>query len=669
MSVLPKVHDLIISYPDDVNVSALNVWFNTAHDAGVRKYILEKPFQRSGNSVRVQTSQLHILNIKKRLQWLGGNIQVCTPTVQSIPNVEVPGELRSFNSADQRIYQQELKTKLRFLRNLRARLLNDELDGEKIELHGLSVIIHRLGSRRNALSPISRLPPELLCHIFAFASRNAETYREYPPSLAWVKVSHVCGYWREVSRNNPATWSHIPAFVLQWTQEMLKRSKSSPLHVYYNEEEDTLLDHPDYSALTTALGHLDRITDLSISTNAPYLDIPIANPAPILERFSLLMHSGPRGAPIIPTIHLFSGMAPRLRHMALGGACFDLRSSLFQNLTSLELSNIGVRAPGTVNSTEILINLFAGMPKLETLHLCDALPRVDPRGFSRAENRANLPSLTTLQIRDSLIPNILDFSSRISIANETRGIPLVLGFGVNSPRDLLRPLFADIERLCRLRNRPFRSVRISRGSSYDFGLLIEGWSSIDGPINTTLVPDLSLDLRLGDSDHDIVTTVLGRVFSALPFSGTLVVAVHCIDLRSAWRSVIKPLRNVHTIYLNGCPPASLLSSLVLDSNMIPTATSVSDPRPNFLPDLRILLFRRVFFGNKMKYLATLAKVLLHRQQLPNSAVIQLQFDQCRGMTEAHALVFQKVVPNVAWTEMKAAESDEEEYDDDSQSDD
>lgn len=636
----------------------------------------------SGISTRVKTSQLHLLNATKRLEWLGGDTQIYTSGSTEAWKAETLGTLYSRSDGhskdgDCQRYCQEMKSKHRSLRDLRTRLSKilqkhrgidkDFYAAQRAQLRHLSLLIQRLGTRRNGLAPISRLPPELLCQVFAFASCTAGTYGSYPPSLAWVKVSHVCRHWMEVSRNNPWVWANIPAFVPQWTREMLKRSKSSPLRVHY-EEEEAPFHRPVYAALGSALEHLDRITDLSISINSPRLNIPgIEHPAPILERFTLLLNTDPRGAPVIPMIYLFSGIAPRLRHMSLGGACFDWNSTLFQGLTSLELSNIGVEARRVLNPMQILVNLLAGMRMLKELRLRDALPRVEARGLPPIEHMSNLPSLTTLQVCDSPLSTTLEFLSRILVADGTRGILLQLEFRVGSTRDLSRPFLTDIERLCKINDHPLHSIRISKRSEYAFGLLVEGWSSVDGPIDTTSVPELSLELRLRDSDYTTVTNVLGRVFSVLPFSETLVVAVRNLDLKSAWRSVIRQFHGLHTVYLDDCPPASLLSALHVESNLTETDASV---KPSFLPALRIMLFRNIFFGNRMKHLATLAKILMHRRQLADSAVIQLQFDQCRGMTEAHALVFQKVVSNVAWSENKVAESDseEEEYDD-SQSDD
>ncbi|KAJ6607511.1 hypothetical protein B0H10DRAFT_551566 [Mycena sp. CBHHK59/15] len=81
--------------------------------------------------------------------------------------------------------------------------------------------VRALQSRRNALSPVSRLPPEMLSRIFLFCSDS--------DSLKWIKeVSHICRHWRSVALGCPNLWS-FPVFSQpKWADEMLKRSKMAP---------------------------------------------------------------------------------------------------------------------------------------------------------------------------------------------------------------------------------------------------------------------------------------------------------------------------------------------------------------------------------------------------------------------------------------------------------
>ncbi|EPS93156.1 hypothetical protein FOMPIDRAFT_1099281, partial [Fomitopsis schrenkii] len=51
--------------------------------------------------------------------------------------------------------------------------------------------------------PIDNIPPELLVYIFLLirdASRN----------LAWLKLTHVSRYWRDIAMGTPLLWTSIP---------------------------------------------------------------------------------------------------------------------------------------------------------------------------------------------------------------------------------------------------------------------------------------------------------------------------------------------------------------------------------------------------------------------------------------------------------------------------
>jgi F-box-like len=68
--------------------------------------------------------------------------------------------------------------------------------------------IRVLKCRRNALAPISTLPPEILTEIFSILSHSAYD-NEKVGYLAWLWVTHVCHNWREIALNHPRLWSHI----------------------------------------------------------------------------------------------------------------------------------------------------------------------------------------------------------------------------------------------------------------------------------------------------------------------------------------------------------------------------------------------------------------------------------------------------------------------------
>jgi hypothetical protein len=90
-------------------------------------------------------------------------------------------------------------------------------------------------TRRNALSPISSLPPEVFAAIFSFACLPGIPSLGGKPvhNLAPIHVSHVCHQWREIALNQPLLWSHVDftTLSLAGATEMLVRAKSVPLYL------------------------------------------------------------------------------------------------------------------------------------------------------------------------------------------------------------------------------------------------------------------------------------------------------------------------------------------------------------------------------------------------------------------------------------------------------
>ena len=119
------------------------------------------------------------------------------------------------------------------------------------ELNSLEKSARALELRRNALAPISCLPPETLAAIFSFLSLPRDHVRirtgDEEDNLAWLRVTHVCHRWREIALNQPRFWSHIDfnALTLDGVMEVLSRSKMAPLEVQadltYTHWEDARL--------------------------------------------------------------------------------------------------------------------------------------------------------------------------------------------------------------------------------------------------------------------------------------------------------------------------------------------------------------------------------------------------------------------------------------------
>ena len=86
--------------------------------------------------------------------------------------------------------------------------LQQAIDAE-IKALEVSTGIRVLRLRRNALSPISTLPPEVLAAIFSLLCPPSSPDRNPDHHIARLRVSHVCHQWRQIALNQPLLWSNV----------------------------------------------------------------------------------------------------------------------------------------------------------------------------------------------------------------------------------------------------------------------------------------------------------------------------------------------------------------------------------------------------------------------------------------------------------------------------
>ena len=124
---------------------------------------------------------------------------------------------------------------------------------------GINEETRKSPSAENALSPIFRLPPEILAAIFVHCARfHHKSLSICTRRPGWVKVSYVCRHWREVALGCPTLWSYHFVVSSRWTEELLARSMEVPLKirfVHIDRESDStwwldpvkkLVDHAEH---------------------------------------------------------------------------------------------------------------------------------------------------------------------------------------------------------------------------------------------------------------------------------------------------------------------------------------------------------------------------------------------------------------------------------------
>ncbi|KAK1231246.1 hypothetical protein PQX77_005651 [Marasmius sp. AFHP31] len=198
-------------------------------------------------------------------------------------------------------------------RNIVSQLLRNaetEIKGYQTEISRLKTLIYSLESKRDALkknadryqsllSPIRRMPPEILLSIFKFAcDENELGHQSELPEV--VVLSMVCGGWREMAISTPALWSNLEItfssaksknrFLNNWTKIFMKRSSHSPL--------DITLNFPSYHLSPKGLRPLDTLVrncgrwrNISIFLNPPFFPMssfnPIRTKVPLLQSLEL----------------------------------------------------------------------------------------------------------------------------------------------------------------------------------------------------------------------------------------------------------------------------------------------------------------------------------------------------------------------------------------------
>jgi hypothetical protein len=282
------------------------------------------------------------------------------------------------------------------------------------ELESLEKTTRTLKLRRNALAPISRLPPEIIATIFSFLSLPREYLRLLPGDkqevLAWLRVSHVCHRWREIALNQPRFWSRIDFTTLtsDGATEVLSRSKMAPLELEANisgahwggERVDAF-----GQLLSSHVSHISRLNLTVDFADLQTIVEQLASPAPVLEWLSLIVddecHLRRMGIPsnaIIPHA-LFDGTAPRLSRLQLDHCDISWTSPLFKSLRFLEVQMLSQIARP---SLEEWLDAMEQMLQLETLivnHATPKAPTVTP--YPESGRVITHPSLTQLNLAAS----------------------------------------------------------------------------------------------------------------------------------------------------------------------------------------------------------------------------------------------------------------------------
>ncbi|KAJ7124329.1 hypothetical protein C8R44DRAFT_783317 [Mycena epipterygia] len=128
----------------------------------------------------------------------------------------------------------------------------------------------QLTKQHSILSPIRRMPPEVLSEIFSWTLPSVGDLRRGHSGVAsspWV-LTHISGHWRAVVLSIPSLWSlmvinftHEFPYPLPMVKTQIQRAQSLKIHFYGHEESDP---RPQIDVFQCLAEHSSRREELSI---------------------------------------------------------------------------------------------------------------------------------------------------------------------------------------------------------------------------------------------------------------------------------------------------------------------------------------------------------------------------------------------------------------------
>ncbi|KAF9522309.1 hypothetical protein CPB83DRAFT_911417 [Crepidotus variabilis] len=273
--------------------------------------------------------------------------------------------------------------------------------------------IRQLKAQRNLLSPVSKIPPEVLGQIFTRVTEY--TMASHLKPTIRFNFSFVSQHWRNVAISTPQIWTVLSEDYLTWSRVMLERSKTADLVVHVDIQRGYGRSEYSISRKSEFLQHVfekhaSRIVHLSVESNR---DIP--NFPPLTPRLQILYLSfeGSRTDPLHFPTYLLS--ASPLVELRVEGYKVDWKLFSFPALKTLILMFVRSEPSSALD----FIKALQRTPQLERLRIFHSLPV----SFDRAELSTIPPvellALQELHISDtssaSLIP-CLKIPASVSVA-------------------------------------------------------------------------------------------------------------------------------------------------------------------------------------------------------------------------------------------------------------
>ncbi|KAJ3534460.1 hypothetical protein NMY22_g6919 [Coprinellus aureogranulatus] len=182
--------------------------------------------------------------------------------------------------------------------------------------------------RRNQLSPISQLPPEITEKIFLFSLEDLSRDANWGKVPVYMRIAQVSRAWRAIALGCPGLWTSMrirPRTDPRLLEFQMKNAKSKPLSIQYLDYAEYPLDNVmDMCKIIVA--SIRRLKVIDVQARGATLDTLLLPAQQSLDQAEeleevlirdLSPHGIWHGRPPSPLLDLFVGGTPKLRTIRL----------------------------------------------------------------------------------------------------------------------------------------------------------------------------------------------------------------------------------------------------------------------------------------------------------------------------------------------------------------
>ncbi|KAJ8521262.1 hypothetical protein ONZ45_g2031 [Pleurotus djamor] len=497
------------------------------------------------------------------------------------------------------------------------------------ELSQINESARTLRSRRNALAPISTLPPELLSTIFEYT---------VSPDLAWIAVTQTCRRWRAVAFGSAKLWSDVRLSRPKWAKEMLKRSRGAPIHI----EGDLSFPTPRLlDVLQATLEHTHRTRSLRITAFHSTLHSvasTLEKGAPLLQ--SLTLRNSLRngfaldvGMMIPPTMS-----APQLRRLELQKCNIEWSSPFLQHLTSFKLHDAS-----RPSAFELLTALQA-MPHLKVLDLRNCLPL--------ATDYTKLPVVPLNQLTDVTLRDTLESCSAF-FAHVSYPHPVSIDMDCTCWEGDDKTFLGCLDLLCRVPAQLVLGLELVQEGPTSVSIVVSDSPSLRATTGRTRT-SLSLALRWASELNVSPSQLMLHCCKLLKLTHLRTLRYHQAQEPepSLWTDCISHLPKLQNVVASGVPINSFVESLHPRRSPRLSASRSNNFAGSctaFRGLEKVTLQRGVFTGSTSgrTLLSNLHDALRSRAER-DLGVSKLSFEWCVGLGDRDIAAFHGVVQGVIW---------------------